>query len=214
MKTIVLTLIACLFTAAGYAQFLGGFFAQKKENRKLLAQQIAALQVYKTYITKGYDIISKGVGIINKIKSGDFDLHRDFFGALKIVNPKIKKYSKVADLMAMNVKAVNQLRQIGKLARSELMGDWENRYLQQVVNNMLQVIADSIDELIVIISDNQLELKDDERIERIDELYLRTEDQYSFTKNLGHQMSLLLLMKEKQKAEIKGSLFLNGVKLP
>jgi hypothetical protein len=82
------------------------------------------------------------------------------------------------------------------------------------VNSVLQVVADSIDELMAIISDNQLQLKDDERIQRIDELYLRTQDQYSFTQELDNQVSLYLWMKEKQKAEIKGSLFLNGVELP
>lgn len=213
-KHIMLFLILSLFASASRAQFLGGFFSQKKENRKLLAQQIAALEVYKTYIKKGYDIISKGVTIIAKIKSGDFDLHRDFFEALKFVNPRVKKYPKVADMMAMNIRAVTKLVQLGKLGRSELVSGSENQYIGQVVRNMEQELVNTINALIIVVSDNQVALKDDERIERINRLYTETVDQYSFINSFGSDLSLFLQMKKKMKAEIKGSEFLNDVALP
>ncbi|MFX1707247.1 hypothetical protein PV783_24980 [Chitinophaga sp. CC14] len=214
MKAILLTLLACLVSTFSWGQVLGSLFSQKQENRKLLAQQIAALEVYKTYIKKGYDIISKGVGLINKIKTGDFNLHRDFFGALKIVNPRIKKYAKVAGLMGISVQAVTRLKQLNKLARSELMSNAEQEFIRQVVQNVLQMLADTIDELILIITDNQLDLKDDERIERIERLYLVALDQGSFVQRFDEQVSLLLRMKKKRQADIRGSDFLNGVTQP
>lgn len=215
MKIIIsiLSLVIVLISPAR-AQFLGGFFSQKKENRKLLGLQIAALQVYKSYIKKGYDIISTGVGIINKIKTGDFNLHRDFFGALKIVNPRIKKYAKVAGIMTMCVQAVNRLNETGKLARSDLMSSYRKEFLEKVIDHLLKMLADTIDELISLISDNQLEMKDDERIKRIDQLYMTAEEQCSFVMELDDQISLMLLMKKKMQQEIHGSEFLNGIEQP
>ncbi|MET7000725.1 hypothetical protein [Chitinophaga defluvii] len=215
MKIIISILcLVTLMVLPARAQFLGGFFSQKKENRKLLGLQIAALEVYKSYIKKGYDIISNGVGIINKIKTGDFNLHRDFFGALKIVNPKIKKYAKVTQVMVMNVEAVTRLKQAGKLARSELIGSAQRQFLLQVIDHLLEILAGTIDELIAIITDNQLEMKDDERIARIDKIYIQAQEQCSFASEFDDQLELLVQMKKKKQAEIRGSEFLNGIEQP
>src|SRR5260221_4860823 len=101
MIFIILSLFVCI--QAGHAQTYDEWFRQKKTQKKYLLQQIAALQVYIDYAKKGYDIASKGLNTIRDIKNGDFNLHRDFFGSLKQVNPKIKKYAKVADIIAYQV---------------------------------------------------------------------------------------------------------------
>lgn len=211
MKTIITLLVTCLLFVDSHAQILGGFFSQKKENRKLLAQQIAALEVYKGYLKKGYDIASKGLNLINKIKNGDFNLHRDFFGALKIVSPRIKKYEKVTGLILLNVEAVAQLKKIGELSRTEGMAAWESQYIRQVIDHTLDLLAQTLDGLITVISDNQLQLKDDQRITRINELYQQAEEQYSFTRDFQATLQLLRVSKQKLHREVKASQQLNGV---
>lgn len=211
MKTITLTLFVILASISVNAQILGSFFSQKKENRKLLAQQIAALEVYKGILKSGYKIVSTGVSIINKIKTGDFNLHRDFFGALNSVNPKIKNYSKVAEILTLNIGAVNRLKNTERIAQSSLFPGWQNQYIKQVIEHSLEVLAQTIDELIAIISDKQISLKDDERIERIDKLYEKALELHSFTIYFKSEIAITKKNKEKRNADINGVKILNGM---
>ncbi|CAL1519127.1 hypothetical protein [Chitinophaga sp. MM2321] len=201
MKTAIIILLGMLLSFSGNAQILGSLFSQKKENRKLLGQQIAALQIYKTYLKKGYSIASKGLNLINKIKTGDFDLHRDFFSALKFVNPGIKKYGKVAEMIALNVQCVKQLKQIGKSGHEGLFNMMENRYIQQVVNNTLEILANALDELMAVVADNQMEMSDAERIKRVDALYEQAKEHYAFTKHFLNDISLYARFKEKENSD-------------
>lgn len=211
MKTPILLLSALMLTAVANAQILGGFFSQKQENRKRLAEQIAALQVYKKYAQTGYNIVSTGLKTINKIKNGDLGLHRDFFGALKHVNPKIKKYSKVADLIALNFSALQYQKQIKYWSRSEVFSSEENRYIEQVLVSVLEGISLTLDELFAILSDNQLELKDDERINRIDKLFIEMQDQNQFIRSFGDDVGTMRANRYKELHSIKHSEILNDL---
>jgi hypothetical protein len=211
MKTSILLVLAILISPIAQAQLLGGFFSQKNENKKRLIEQIAALQVYKEYLQKGYNIASTGLTTINKIKSGDFGLHRNYFNALKIVNPKVKNYSKVADLIDLNIKAIACQKKIkAMLKHKDFSGD-ENYYINQVLQSILEAISDTLDELIAIISDNQLELKDDERINRIDGLYIQMKEQYGFIRAFSDDVANIRLQKHKEFQQINQSMILNDL---
>lgn len=211
MKTSILLLFAIMLTSLANAQILGGFFSQKQENRKRLAEQIAALQVYKTYAQKGYTIVSTGLKTINNIKNGDLGLHRDFFGALNHVNPRIKKYSKVADLIAMNVRTLQYQKQIKYWSRSEVFSSEENQYIQRVLVRVLEGVSQTVDKLLAILADNQLELKDDERINRIDKLYTEMQDQYHFIRSFGNDVGTMSANRYKALHGIRHSEILNDL---
>lgn len=211
MKTSIILMLAILISSVAQAQFLGGFFSQKKENRKRLMEQIAALQVYKGYLQKGYNIANTGLTTINKIKNGDFGLHRDFFNALKTVNPKVKKYSKVTDLIDLNIQAIAYQKKIKAMLNLNDFSRDENQYINQVLQSILEALSVTLDELIAIISDNQLELKDDERINRIDGLYVQMVEQYSFIKAFSDDVASLRVQKRKELQQINQSMILNNM---
>src|SRR5690348_10673355 len=83
---------------------------QKRTQIKYLQKQIAALQVFLEVAKKGYDIAQERLAIIGNIKDGDFKMHRDFIGALSLVNPRIKNLQKVANIIAMQLGIVNNAR--------------------------------------------------------------------------------------------------------
>jgi hypothetical protein len=211
MKTTIILLLALLSSSMVNAQFLGGFFSQKNENRKRLAEQIAALQVYKEYLQKGYNIANTGLKTINNIKNGDLGLHQNFFNALKHVNPSLKKYSKVSDLIDLNIQALSHIKRIRSMLRGNEFTQNDNQYINQVLQNILKAIAETLDELITIISDNQLELKDDERINRIDQLYIQMMDQYSFIRSFGDDVGSQKRQYRYEMQQIKQSTLLNDV---
>ena len=86
----ILTIFLLVIASCVQAQNWQEWTQQKKTQIKYLVSQIAAYQVYATYVEKGYVIAKKGLTAIQNIKKGDFSLHDEYFTSLKNVNPKIK----------------------------------------------------------------------------------------------------------------------------
>src|SRR5690242_14173593 len=102
MKNILL-FVPMVICYASFGQNTQEWTRQKKTQIKYLLQQIAANKVYIEYLEKGYNIARKGLQAINDIKRGDFDLSFDFFESQKNVNPEIKTWTKVADVIAYQI---------------------------------------------------------------------------------------------------------------
>jgi len=79
MKKIIAIAMLLSITKSMSAQTFAEWFRQKSTQKKYLIQQIAALQVYIGYVSKGYSIAKKGLNTIQDIKHGDFDLHKNYF---------------------------------------------------------------------------------------------------------------------------------------
>ena len=163
------------------------WFRQKKTQEKYLLEQIAALQTYIDYAEKGYSIVTGGLKTIKHIKHGDFNLHNIFFNSLSTVNPAIKKYTKVASIIAMQISIAKQITNtIKSCKKSNMLLSGELKYLNVVFNNLLGECAKNLDELFALITNNETQMKDDERIQRIDKLYDDMKDKQMFTTSFSH----------------------------
>jgi hypothetical protein len=214
MKKIILSLL--LFVSAGsslQAQTFAEWFQQKKTQKKYLIQQIAALQVYIGYAKKGYNIAKEGLTTIGGFTRGEFNLHTDYFNSLKSVNPEIKRYARVGDIIALQVKiAQNYSRSYWKLNSSDVFSNDELAYIGRVFSRLLDDCAKTLDELITITTDGKLEMKDDERIQRIDRLYMDMQDKFTFTQSFSNDAVSLVASRVKEKIDVQTSRVLHGIK--
>jgi hypothetical protein len=186
------------------AQTWDEWFRQKKTQRRYLAKQIALLKVYLGYLKKGYEIADKGLTTIHNIKNGDFNLHRDFFGSLKNVNPHIRNSAKVADIIAFQIYIIQSIRQVNNFCKNnEQFTPEEIRYVAAVYSNMLFLCDASISELLMIIGTNQTEMKDDERLMRIDRLYDDMLDKQAFVKAFDSDVRLIAREREREQQSIE-----------
>lgn len=203
MKKIILLLL--------FAGFLNGnIYAQAKQAQVLL-KQIAALQVYIGYAQKGYSIAKKGLNVISDFKRGELNLHTDYFNSLKTVNPKIKKYARVAEIISLQIKITKSYNVIYRLVQEgDLFHGDEVEYIKRVFERLIDNCDSILEELIAIITDNQLEIKDDERISRIDVLYQNMLDNHTFCESFGNQTRLLSLSKTKDSNDVKTSRAIQG----
>lgn len=213
MKKILLFLL--LVSAAGslQAQTFAEWFQQKKTQKKYLLQQIAALQVYIGYAQKGYNIAKEGLTTIGGFTKGEFNLHTDYFNSLKSVNPEIKRYVKVAGIIALQIKIVQNYnltyRQINS---SDAFSNDELAYIGRVFGRLLDDCDKTLDELITITTDSKLEMKDNERIDRIDKLYLDMQDKFTFSKSFSNDAKSLAASRLKEKTDVQTSGVLQGIK--
>ncbi len=211
MKKLLITLFV-LSIGFCQAQTYDEWFRQKKTAIQYLMSQLAAFQTYIGYAEKGYSIVKSGLTTIKDIKHGDFTLHNDFFNSLSIINPAIKKYSKVAGIIAMQISIGKQISStIQSCKKSNMLQSSELKYLNTVFNNLLNECSKNLDELIKLITDNVYEMKDDERIKRIDLLYDDIKDKQMFTTSFSHSAKGLTIQRINDDNDIIISKKLHGL---
>jgi len=214
MKKMLLFLLIFVSMAGSLkAQTLAEWFQQKKTQKKYLLQQIAALQIYIGYVQKGYQIAKEGLTTIGGFTRGEFNLHADYFNSLKVANPEIKHYTKVAEIIGLQVKIVqNYNSTYRKLKSIDVFSNNELNYIRSTFSNLLDDCEKTLDELITVTTDGKLEMKDDERIARIDKLYLDMQDKFTFCNSFSNDAKSLAVSRIKEQTEVKTSRALQGIK--
>jgi hypothetical protein len=213
MKKLIIICLTTVLTLPGYAQTWGEWFNQKSTQKKYLLEQIAALKVYAGYAQKGYGIVKEGLHTIESIKNGDLAMHRNYFHSLTNINPVVRNYPKVKQIIDMQEQVVqlagrsrSQLKETGAFTEEEL------DYINGVYDRLTDDSNNTLEELETVIISGKLSMKDDERIQRIDQLYELTVGQYDFAKRFSAGASALAYAKLKAKKDIRDTKVLNGLK--
>jgi len=211
MKIYIL-ILSLVFSILANAQTLAEWTQQKKTQIEYLLDQIAANKVSIDYLEKGYEIARTGLNTIQNIKKGDFNLHRDFFGSLEIVNPKIKTYTRIAAIIAYQVRIVKNISTtIKNLKESGQFNTDELDHSKTIFENLLDECLKNVDELYLVITSDELQMTDDERIKRIDQLYTDMQDKYSLFQSFSKECSVLAMQRLSDQVEIIMSKKLNGI---
>lgn len=201
--------IILLFTGFLLSQ---GIHAQAKQRKELLLQ-IAALQVYMDYAKKGYSAVSKGLNFIGDVKKGEVNLHGDYFTSLLKINPRVRNYYKTAEIISLQFTIVKMYkRTYTKLKTDDLFQGNELDYIERSFERLLESCNETLDQLLVLTTDSELELKDDQRIERIDELYKTMVSNYDFCLSFSNEAKLLSLSKSHEKRNAESTLSIYGLK--
>lgn len=191
MKQWSMVLMMVCLSIASEAQTWDEWFNQKKTQKKYLLAQIALLQTYLGYLEKGYQIAEKGLTLIGDIKRGDFKLHHDFFTSLQHVNPAIKQSAKVVAIITMQADMLADYKNYYKCCQTVgVFSTEEVKYIYAVFSSLIGELAADIEGLTTVITDGKLEMKDNERIDRIDKLYNQVQDKYAFLHSFGNEISL------------------------
>ena len=194
-------LYSCFLKSAS-AQTWDEWFRQKKTQIKYLTQQIAALQVYEGYLSRGYQIAKQGLDAIGKGKNDEFNLHQQFFTSLSLVNPAIKHYTRIADIIALQYNTLAQYKLCMKEARqNQQVSGSEIGYINSVFASLLKDCANDIGDLILLTTDNQLQLSDDERLHRMDALYNRMLDKNNFAQHFHNELGVLIRNRQNEQKE-------------
>jgi len=208
MKYLVTIFFGLLMSLSCSAQNAKEWFQQQKTQKEYLIQQIVALKVYLRYLKDGYDIAKKGLTIVGDIKDLNFKDHSTYFESLKLVNTSVKNSAKVSLIVAYQNQIVNEFRTLRRNSDNQLTPD-EIKYIKDVYENLMNECELSLAVLTQVISDRNLEMKDDERLAAIDAVYEEMKDKYAFTKSFMNSTSLLILQRAKEQFEIEAASKLN-----
>lgn len=213
MKKVFAFLLACLSLKGAKAQTFDEWFKQKATQKKYLLEQIAAMQACLGYLKEGYTIAKKGLNTIGDIKRGELHLHTGHFNSLKTVNPLIRDYQKVAEIIRLQIRILSVYRSAsGQIRNSQAFTDAEISYFGSVFERLLDDCSKAVDDLIMVISSNQLEMKDDERISRIDRIYSDMQDKYTFATAFSGEAKMLAASRLREQEGVQNSRIIHGIK--
>lgn len=202
-RTIVLLFLLSVTSGAG-AQNFSEWFRQKATQKKYLLQQIAALKVYTEYLKKGYEIAHDGLDLIGDFKRGEFDLHKSYFSSLKTVNRKIKGNSKVEGIIDRQERIVAlRRRSLRQATESNAFSEEEMGYIRRVYDRLLDECNATLNDLQRVLTDGTLEMKDDERIKRIDRLDQDMTGHYTFCKHFSDELKLMQANRYKERKDVE-----------
>lgn len=184
--------LAALLTGAGRLQ-AQGIFNQNGSQTKLQIQQIAALKAYAGYLEKGYKVVRDGTKLIGDAKNGEFNLHKDYFGSLKTVNPAVSGDDKVDAIRQMG-EAIPRLRAqaLQEATASLLFSDEELAGFRRLLAGLGEQAVKDREELELVITSGMLALTDDERLARINHLYESISGTYATQRRWNKTIHLMV----------------------
>jgi hypothetical protein len=208
MMAIVLTISTSLA-----AQTWGEWFRQKATQKKYLVEQIAALKVYAGYMSKGYAIAKEGVGAFQQIKKSDFSLHSNYFNSLVNVNPRVRQYSRVAEIISRGIGITKQtVSTIRNCQNTQQLTSSELDYLSKVFDAVLADCSACIDAVVNLITDGQVSMKDDERVNSIDKIYQQMMEAGVYVRSFSNTALSLCRQRLQDQHNLQKIQELNGLK--
>jgi hypothetical protein len=182
MRRIFLGCMLLMGMVPGKAQTFAEWFNQNGTRLKYYAQQIAAFQAYLGELKKGYSISDDGLGAIGGSKQAEFDLHNDYYTSLGEINPALGKMGEVAELISLQAAIIQRFTSAMARYRSGgLFGADRLAYVGQVYDNVLKAGLADVEVLTEVLTVQDFEMTDDQRLGRIKTLDSAMRDRYAFT---------------------------------
>src|SRR5665213_2319981 len=148
----------CVWIAVMMIFIKGHSYGQSQEAKQLLldVEKLAQLKNILTDLKKGYEIVSGGYTAIKNISEGNFNLHQLFLNSLLEVSPAVRKYKKIADIIAGQVKIVSEYKTAFRQFReTNLFTLDEIDYLSKVYKNLFNQSVKNLDALVTIVTANK-----------------------------------------------------------
>jgi len=185
------------------SQNLSEWFSQKKTQKKYLVDQLAANQVYLEFLKKGYQITTAGIHSVRAIKQGSFSLHQLYFHQLGGINPLIRQYGRVADVITFQIGILKELQALKVQLRGT--GDFsieQQHYILGVAGRLTRNCAELMHQLYACLG-AQLALSAPQRIARIDAIYEQMLGNRQFIQLFFKQVRLLQMDRAKQGEQVQ-----------
>lgn len=188
---------------SAFGQTWSEWFKQKKTQKRYLLEQIAALKVYAGYLKKGYEIVDGGISTVRDITRGEFSLHNAFISSLKQVSPLISKDVRVAEIIALQIGILGGFAEI---KGSEYLSAEDLAYIRLVQGVVTLDCFNDLEELLLVVTSGRLEMKDDERLERLAKVYENMLGKSAFVRDFCGNVASLMRQRRSGEQEISNLL--------
>lgn len=166
-------------------------------------EKLSELKTILSDMKKGYEIVSQGYETVKNIASGNFSLHQVFLDALMAVSPAVKNYRRINDIVNAQMEIVKEYKQYYEQFKVDPnFNPDELTYMGLVYGNLFNQSVSSLNELIMVITANQLRMSDAERISAIDRLYNDMQKKLVFLRSFNIQTETLSVQRTAEANDI------------
>lgn len=202
------TLVICLLAIAFHVPVK----AQEQEIAQLLlnVEKLSQLRSILDNMYTGYTIITNGYNAVRDISQGNFSLHQTFLDGLMAVNPTVRQYRRVAEIIGQQQtilseysRSYNLFVSSGQFTASEI--DYISRIYSQLFTQSLQ----NLQELTMVVTAGQVRMNDAERLKSIDRIYEDMTVKLMFLRGFNKQTTSLqnLRIHEKENQEMLKTIY-------
>lgn len=179
--------------------------AQSSEVQQLLlnVEKLSQLKNILSDMKRGYTIVANGYNAVKNISQGNFSIHEVFLDGLLLVNPEIKKYERVADIITYQQHLISEYKSAyNRFRNTDTFSPEELSYLSDIYRRLFDQSIDNLDELLMVITSSKLRMSDDERLGAIDRIFLDMQEKLIFLRSFNKEASILNLQRQKEKSDI------------
>ena len=195
-RILVIAFLVCSIKAA----------AQSFEVEQLILdwQKLSELKNILSDLYKGYEILSNGYEAIKNISEGNFNLHKAFLDGLLAVNPAVKNYKRVTDIIDYQALIVSEYKAAYNRFRNDKnFSPDEIVYLSQVYGNLFNESLSDIDHLINIITAGKLRMSDDQRLHAIDDICDEAKNKLMFLRSFNASTTMLAMQRAIERNDLQ-----------
>jgi hypothetical protein len=188
--------------------------AQVQEMQQLILdiEKLTQLKGILSDMKTGYQIYQQGYGSISQLSKGNFDLHSVYLNGLLSINPTVKNYGRVAEIVTQQVSLISeyksaykQFQQSGSFSVSEL------NYMSSVYTQLVSQSLQNLDDLTNVLTAGKLRMSDDERMRAIDRIFASSSDKLQFLRHFNRQGVLLNIQRSKDVGDTRTMKQLYGI---
>ncbi len=197
MKKIIIILFLSVSTVNASAQ------AEELQQLALNIEKLAQFKQILSDLKKAYEILYGGYTTIKNISEGNFSLHQTFLDSLLKVSPAVQKYKKVADIISLQLQLVKEYKAaFSRFKNNNWFRPEEIDYISKVYSNLFKKSLQHLDDLATVLTANQLRMSDDERLNRIDQIFTGMQDKMVFLRHFNSNTSILGIQRSKEKSDV------------
>ena len=188
MAFIKITLALTLMSFCANAQTFAEWFSQGKTQKKYLLAQIEALQMYSSYLKKGYTVAKGGLGSITGSIGDEFKLHTAYYDRLKNADPRLKNNAQVKQIIGWQHDIIKQAN------------SWQSddmAYIAKVKTALLNDCEAQLTELTQVVSGGT-EMSDAERLQQIETIHTAMLSNLHFATNFSSQLKRYQIQKQQE----------------
>lgn len=206
--------LALAFILAAALLKPGSIKAQEQEMQQLLLdiEKLTQMKSILSDMKTGYQIYQQGYGTISAISKGNFDLHNLYLSGLLAVNPAVRNYGRIADILLMQSRLVSEYKEkSGLFRKSGSFSISELNYMGTVYARLVSETLNDLEELTNIVTAGKLRMSDAERIRGIDRIYSASSDKLGFLRSFNDQEIMLSLQRTKEAGDTRSLKQLYGL---
>ena len=190
-KRAILSALAGLLMMPVNAQTFAEWFEQSNTRLKYSAAQVVSLQGYLGQLENGFQIASSGLGNIGNLKNDEFTMHTTYYSSLGTVNPALAAMSEVTEITTLQLEIAGRLETAVARYRTDglLSGD-QLALMARLLNTIIREGIQELTALAELLTNDRLELSDDQRASRVLAIHASTKERYAFTLWLTDKVDL------------------------